>query len=231
MRYITLLILVNSRPRYSHLIGSFCQNDQEGLLPFHHSNCRLFASPPNASVITSRTPLKTHISHLRSRAVWARSVATQSEDLKSRIENINSEIVVLQTAAKIALVNLGNVSRSLQRAFTDTEMLAEKKLETRKTTMDRIPSGIKVLDTIPIHPVFGKEERTLGEFFEKDEISQAQEVCRKTNEDVERRIKELKGTMEEFILQGEGLKREVLEWEPEVIEDGRSSSRNQSYCR
>ena len=42
----------------------------------------------------------------------------------------------------------------------------------------------------------------------------------KTNEDVERRIKELKGTMEEFILQGEGLKREVLEWEPEVIEDG-----------
>jgi hypothetical protein len=176
-------------------------------------------SPPNASVITSRTPLKTHISHLRSRAVWARSVATQSEDLKSRIQNINSEIVVLQTAAKIALVNLGNVSRSLQRAFTDTEMLAEKKLETRKTTLDRIPSGIEVLDTIPIHPVFGKEERTLGEFFEKDEISQAQEVCRKTNEDVERRIKELKGTMEEFILQGEGLKREVLEWDPEVIED------------
>lgn len=178
------------------------------------------ASPPSASVITSRSPLKTHISHLRSRAVWARSIATQSENLKSRIENINSEIVVLQTAAKIALVNLGNVSRSLQRAFKDTEMLAEKKLETRKTTLDRIPSGIDVLDTIPIHPIFGKEERTLGEFFEKDEIAQAQETCSKTNEDVERRIKELKGTMEEFILQGEGLKKEVLEWEPEVIEDG-----------
>ena len=26
--------------------------------------------------------------------------------------------------------------------------------------------------------------------------------------------------MDEFILQGDGLKREVLEWEPEVIEDG-----------
>jgi hypothetical protein len=160
------------------------------------------------------------MSHLRSRAVWAKSIATQSEDLKSRIENVNSEIVVLQTAAKIALVNLGNVSRSLQRAFTDTEMLAEKKLETIKATMDRIPSGIEVLDTIPIHPVFGKEEHKLGEFFEKDEVSQAQEICKKTNEDVEQRIKELKGTMEEFILQSEGLKKEVLEWEPEVIEDG-----------
>jgi len=128
--------------------------------------------------------------------------------------------VVLQTAAKIALVNLGNVSRSLQRAFTDTEALAEKKLGGRKETLDRIPAGMKVLDGIKVHPVFGKEEQMLGDFFDKDELETAVATCIKTNDDVEKRIKELKGTMEEFILQGEGLKQEVLEWTVETVKEG-----------
>ena len=133
---------------------------------------------------------------------------------------MNSEIVVLQTSAKIALVNLGNVSRSLQRAFSDTEMLADKKLQVRKESLDRIPSALEVLDTIKIHPVFGKEEETLGEFFDKREILKAIEICRKTHQNVERRIKELKANMDDFIRQGESLKTEVLNWEPDVIHDG-----------
>ena len=178
------------------------------------------ASPPDtSSITTTRTPLKTHVTHLRSRAVWAKSIATQSEEIKTRIDTVNSEIMVLQTAAKIALVNLGNVSRSLQRAFTDTEGLAEKKLGGRKATLDRIPEGIKVLDGVKVHPVFGKEEQTLGDFFDKKELGQAVAACAKTNGDVEKRIKELKGTMEEFILQGEGLKQEVLEWTVETVKE------------
>jgi len=127
---------------------------------------------------------------------------------------------VLQKSAKIALVNLGNVSRSLQRAFADTEMLAAKKLQARKELLSRIPAGLALLDSIKIHPVFGKEEQTLGEFFTKDEIDSAREVCVNTHEEVEQRIKELKKTMEEFIYQGEGLKGEVLGWEPDSIQDG-----------
>lgn len=178
-------------------------------------------SPPDTtSITTTRTPLKTHVTHLRNRAVWARSIATQSEDIKSRIDRVNSEIVVLQTAAKIALVNLGNVSRSLQRAFTDTEALAEKKLGGRKETLDRIPGGIKVLDGVKVHPVFGKEEQLLGDFFDKNDLENAVAACAKTNSDVEKRIKDLKGTMEEFILQGEGLKQEVLEWTVETVKEG-----------
>ena len=66
------------------------------------------ASPPDtSSITTTRTPLKTHVTHLRARAVWARSIATQSEEIKTRIDTVNSEIVVLQTAAKIALVTDG----------------------------------------------------------------------------------------------------------------------------
>ena len=180
----------------------------------------LAAPPDTSSITTTRTPLKTHVTHLRARAVWARSIATQSEEIKTRIDSVNSEIVVLQTAAKIALVNLGNVSRSLQRAFTDTEVLAEKKLGGRKQTLDRIPGGIKVLDGLKVHPVFGKEEQTLGDFFDKEDLQEAMGACAKTNDDVEKRIKELKGTMEEFILQGEGLKQEVLEWTVETVKEG-----------
>lgn len=127
--------------------------------------------------------------------------------------------MVLKTAAKIALVNLGNVSRGLQRAFTDTEMLAETKLQTRKELLDRIPTAVEAIDRVKVHPIFGKEEQTLGEFFDKNEVSKAREMCMKTNEDVERRVKELKGTIEDFIHQGEGLRKEVLEWEPEVVQD------------
>jgi len=176
--------------------------------------------PPDTSTITSRSQLKSHLQHLRSRANWARSIALQSQDIKTQIDAINSEIIVFQTASKIALVNLGNVSRSLQRAFTDTEMLAEKKLLTRKSVLEKVQEGIEVLDLVTVHPVFGKEEEKLGDFFDKKEILRAREMCGKTNEDVERRIRELKGTMEEFILQGEGLKKEVLEWEPEMIQEG-----------
>ena len=128
--------------------------------------------------------------------------------------------MVLQTAAKIALVNLGNVSRSLQRAFIDTESLAEKKLGGRKETLDGIAGGIKVLDEIKVHPVFGKEEKTLGEFFHKRELDKAVVACAMTNENVEKRINELKGAMEEFIRQGEGLKQEVLEWAVETVKEG-----------
>lgn len=86
--------------------------------------------------------------------------------------------------------------------------------------LSRIPAGLTLLDSIKIHPVFGKEEQTLGEFFTKDEINSALEVCAKTHEEVEQRIKQLKKTMEEFIYQGEGLKGEVLGWEPDSIQDG-----------
>lgn len=125
----------------------------------------------------------------------------------------------MQTAAKIALVNLGNVSRSLQRAFNDTEMLAEKKLQSKNDAIDRIPSALEALGLVKVHPVFGKQEQTMTDFFDKTELSDAMEMCRKTNEDVEQRIKELKATMEEFIHQGEGLKQEVLAWEPQVVQD------------
>ena len=128
--------------------------------------------------------------------------------------------MVLQKSAKIALVNLGNVSRSLQRAFKDTEMLADKKLQTRKELVQRIPSGVAVLNTIRVHPVFGKEEQTLGQFFDKDQVAIAMEECGKTHDEVERRINDLKQTMEEFIQQGDGLKSEVLGWTVKQISDG-----------
>lgn len=86
--------------------------------------------------------------------------------------------------------------------------------------IDGIPLGIEGLNSVVIHPVFGKEEGKLAAFFDFERVEKAREVCEKTNDDVARRIRELKGTMEEFILQGEGLKKEVLEWEPEVIQDG-----------
>jgi len=86
--------------------------------------------------------------------------------------------------------------------------------------LSRIPSGLKVLDLIKIHPVFGKEEQTLGEFFDKDEMQNAIEICTKTHEDVEKRIDELKNMMMDFIRRGEGLKQEVLEWEIEPFKDG-----------
>jgi hypothetical protein len=173
------------------------------------------SSPPDA--ISSNT-LKAHLSHLRSRAAWARTVANQAVEIQKRIDSTNEEIVVLQKASKIALVNLGNVSRSLQRAFTDTEMLADKKLQARKQLLERIPSGVAVLNTIKVHPVFGKG--TLGEFFENDKIRNAVDVCGKTHGEVENRITELKQTMEEFIQQGEGLKREMLGWQVKSIPDG-----------
>jgi DNA repair exonuclease SbcCD ATPase subunit len=98
--------------------------------------------------------------------------------------------------------------------------LAQKKLERRKETIHRLTQGLEVLESVIVHPVFGKEENTLGDFFDKREISQAREMCEKTNDEFERRITELKRTMEGFISQGEGLKREFLDWEPEVIQDG-----------
>jgi len=98
-------------------------------------------------------------------------------------------------------------------------MLAAKKLQTRKELLSRIPAGLSLLGSIKIHPVFGKEEQTLGEFFTKDEVKSAIEMCEKTHEEAEQRIKELKKTMEEFIFQGEGLKGEVLGWEPDSIQD------------
>jgi hypothetical protein len=79
---------------------------------------------------------------------------------------------------------------------------------------------VALLDTIKVHPVFGKEEETLGEFFDKTEISRAREICGKTHEEVEKRIRDLKVTMEEFIHQGEGLKNEVLSWEPGSVQEG-----------
>jgi Autophagy protein ATG17-like domain len=156
---------------------------------------------------------------LRSRAIWARSVATQSEDIKSRIDLINAEVLVLQTAAKIALVNLGNVSRSLQKAFGDTETLADKKLAQRRLVVDNIMGGLQILSAIKIHPVFGKEEETLGDYFVMEDVAEARDFCSKTNEDVSRRFKGLKRTMEEFIDQSEGLKKEVLKWEPEQVKE------------
>jgi Autophagy protein ATG17-like domain len=141
-------------------------------------------------------------------------------DIKSRIEKVNNEIVVLQTATKIALVNLGNVSRSLQRAFSDTEALADKKLQSRKESLERIPAALEVLGVIRIHPVFGKEEKTLRDFFNKDDISAASKICEKTHQDVERRIEELKLSMEDFIRQGEDLKTEVLQWQQLGVHDG-----------
>jgi chaperonin cofactor prefoldin len=176
--------------------------------------------PPSNSSITTKSTLKSHLVHLKARAEWARSAASQAVDIQTRIEAINNEITVLQKSAKIALVNLGNVSRSLQRAFSDTEILASKKLQARKESLTRIPSGVALLDTVKIHLVFGKEEQTLGEFFDKNEISRAREVCAETHNEVEMRIKELKKTMEEFIHQGEGLKEEVLSWDPDSVQEG-----------
>jgi hypothetical protein len=147
-------------------------------------------------------------------------VATQAQDISSRIDRFNNEITVLQTSAKIALVNLGNVSRRVQRAFTDAEMLAEKKLEVRRTVLERIPRALSALEKVEIHPVFGRKEEVLGEFFDKDDVLRAREVCLRTNEDVDRRVRELKNTMEEFILQGEALKKEVLAWEPGTMQEG-----------
>jgi Autophagy protein ATG17-like domain len=177
-------------------------------------------STPPENGITSKASLKAHLSHLRSRAAWARTVANQTAEIQKRIDSTNEEIVVLQKSAKIALVNLGNVSRSLQRAFTDTEMLADKKLQARKQLLVRIPSGVAVLNTIKVHPVFGKEEETLGEFFDDYGIRNAVEVCGKAHGEVENRITELKQTMEEFIQQGEGLKKEMLGWQVKSIPDG-----------
>lgn len=140
--------------------------------------------------------------------------------MSDRIDRLNSEITVLQTSAKIALVNLGNVSRRVQRAFTDAETLAEKKLELRRTLLERIPRAISAIERVEIHPLFGRKEEILGEMFDKDDILAAQETCLRTNEDVDRRVHELKNTMEEFILQGEALKKEVLGWEPEAVQEG-----------
>ena len=177
-------------------------------------------APPDASTLSSRTSLVTHVAYLRSRAVWARSVASLAQEINARIEGLNDEITVLQTSAKIALVNLGNVSRRVQRAFTDAELLAEKKLEVRRTLLERIPRAVSALDKVEIHPVFGRKEEVLGELFEKDDILKAREVCLRTNDDVDRRVGELKNTMEEFILQGEALKKEVLAWQPETMQEG-----------
>jgi len=176
--------------------------------------------PPDASALSSRASLATHVSHLRSRAVWARSVASQAQEINARIDQLNHEITVLQTSAKIALVNLGNVSRRVQRAFTDAESLAEKKLELRRTLLERIPGAVTALEKVEIHPIFGRKEESLGELFEKDDVLKAREICSRTNEDVDRRVGELKNTMEEFILQGEALKKEVLAWQPETMEEG-----------
>jgi hypothetical protein len=176
--------------------------------------------PPDPSSLSSRSPLQTHISHLRSRANWARTVAAQAKDISDRIDRLNSEITVLQTSAKIALVNLGNVSRRVQRAFTDAEMLAEKKLELRRTLLERIPRAITAIEAVEVHPVFGRKEETLGEMFEKEDVLAARETCLRTNEEVDRRVRELKNTMEEFILQGEALKKEVLGWEAEAVQEG-----------
>ena len=176
--------------------------------------------PPDASALSSRASLATHVSHLRSRAVWARSVASQAQEINTRIDQLNNEITVLQTSAKIALVNLGNVSRRVQRAFTDAESLAEKKLEVRRTLLERIPRAVNALEKVEIHPIFGRKEEVLGELFEKDDILKARDICLRTNEDVDRRVGELKNTMEEFILQGEALKKEVLAWELETMQEG-----------
>jgi HrpA-like RNA helicase len=140
--------------------------------------------------------------------------------VSDRIDRLNSEITVLQTSAKIALVNLGNVSRRVQRAFTDAELLAEKKLELRRTLLEQIPRAISAIERVEIHPLFGRKEEILGEMFDKDDIFAAQKTCLRTNEDVDRRVHELKNTMEEFILQGEALKKEVLGWEPEAVQEG-----------
>lgn len=176
--------------------------------------------PPDASQLNTKSTLKEHLAHLRSRALWARSVANQAQDINSQIDTINSEIKVLHISAKIALVNLGNVSRSLERAFADTEMLAEKKVQTRQETLDRIPSGLQVLDNVKIHPVFGKEERTLGDFFDKQKIAQAQEVCRKAIRNVEERVKGLKNNMNDFIRESAELKRQVVDWITAPVQDG-----------
>jgi HrpA-like RNA helicase len=117
-------------------------------------------------------------------------------------------------------VNLGNVSRRVQRAFTDAEILAEKKLELRRTLLEQIPKAINAIERVEIHPLFGRKEEMLGEMFDKDDILTARETCLRTNEDVDRRVHELKNTMEEFILQGEALKKEVLGWEPEAVQEG-----------
>jgi hypothetical protein len=140
--------------------------------------------------------------------------------VSDRIERLNSEITVLQTSAKIALVNLGNVSRRVQRAFTDAEILAEKKLELRRTLLEQIPRAINAIEGVEINPLFGRKEEMLGEMFDKDDILVARETCLRTNEDVDRRVLELKNTMEEFITQGEALKKEVLGWEPEAVQEG-----------
>jgi hypothetical protein len=100
------------------------------------------------------------------------------------------------------------------------EILAEKKIASRRTLLHRVPDGIKTLNSIKIHPVFGKEELVLGEYFDQGEMEGAIEMCSKTHDDVERRIGELKSMMMDFIHQGEGLKKEVLAWEVESSKDG-----------
>jgi hypothetical protein len=176
-------------------------------------------SPPDSSAVTVRATLKTHLAHLRARAQWSRNIAVQAADIAAQIDSTRNEITVLTKAAKIALVNLGNVSRSLQRAFTDTEVLAESKIAARRTLVSRVLRGTEVLGGVKVHPVFGKEEVTLGEFFVGEELRRAMEVTGKTNAEVEKRIGELKAIMNEFIMQGEGLKAEVMAWEPTVVKD------------
>jgi len=187
---------------------------------FESFESQSFPPPPDNTSINPRTTLKSHLTHLRARATWARTIANQSQELQNRIDTVNSDIVVLSKSTKIALVNLGNVSRSLQRAFSDMEVLAEKKIATRRTLLSGVSSGVKVLNSIKIHPIFGKEEQTLGEFFDNAEMNKAVEACTRTHEDVERRIAELKSMMLEFIHQGEGLKQEVLAWNVDSMKDG-----------